>query len=134
MRIEYHPSLNTELEEVRDYYESQSFGLGGDFVGEFERQVLKIAAMPERWMIVRGDLRRSLMKRFPYVIFFRILESDVIRVTVVKHEKRHPSFGMRENRPNKKLENRPLTCLHSSTQESGISFSLVQPSPRGGSA
>jgi toxin ParE1/3/4 len=95
MRIEYHPSLHAELEEVRDYYESQSLGLGQDFVDEFERQVLKIAAMPERWMIVRRDLRRSLMKRFPYVIFFRIIEDDGIRVTVVKHEKRHPSFGLR---------------------------------------
>ena len=94
MRIEYHPSLYAELEEVRDYYESHSAGLGGDFVDEFERQVLKIAAMPERWMIVLGDLRRSLIKRFPYVIFFRIIEADVIRVTVVKHEKRHPSYGM----------------------------------------
>jgi len=95
MRIEYHPSLHAELEEVRDFYESQSLGLGQDFVNEFERQILKIAAMPERWMIVRGDLRRSLMKRFPYVIFFRIIKDDAIRVTVVKHEKRHPSFGLR---------------------------------------
>ena len=95
MSIEYHPSLYAELKEVRDYYESQSIGLGGDFVDEFERQVLKIAAMPYRWMIVRGDLRRSLMRRFPYVILFRVLQDDVIRVTVVKHEKRHPSFGMR---------------------------------------
>lgn len=93
MRIEYHPALDAELFEVRDYYESQSVGLGDDFVDEFERQILKIAAMPERWMMVSEDLRRSLMKRFPYVIFFRILKKDVIRVTVVKHEKRHPSFG-----------------------------------------
>ena len=95
MRIEYHPSLHGELEDVRDYYESQSEGLGLEFVTEFERQVLKIAKMPERWMIVRGDLRRSLMKRFPYVIFFRVVNAEIIRVTVVKHEKRHPSFGMR---------------------------------------
>ena len=95
MRIEYHPALDRELLEVRDYYELQSVGLGADFVDEFERQVLKIAAMPERWMVVRGDLRRSLMKRFPYVIYFRLPQPDVVRVTVVKHEKRHPAYGMR---------------------------------------
>ena len=95
MRIEYHPSLHLELEEVIDYYESQSLGLGREFISEFERQVLKISTMPERWMIVRGDLRRSLMKRFPYVIFFRIVNEDMIRVTVIKHQKRHPSFGIR---------------------------------------
>ncbi|MEZ0387722.1 MAG: type II toxin-antitoxin system RelE/ParE family toxin [Verrucomicrobium sp.] len=94
MRIEYHPAVAAELEEVRDYYASRSEGLGDDFVNEFERQVLRIAAMPTRWMVVRRDIRRALMKRFPYVIFFRLLDGDdCIRITVVKHEKRHPSYG-----------------------------------------
>lgn len=94
MRIEYHPSLAKELEEIRDHYESRSAGLGRDFVDEFERQVLAIAAMPTLWMVVRSDVRRALMKRFPYVIHFRIIEQDGIRVTVVKHERRHPAFGI----------------------------------------
>ena len=94
MRIDYHPAIAAELEEIRDHYESCSFGLGTDFIDEFERQVFAIAAMPTRWMVLRGDLRRSLMKRFPYVILFRIIGEDGIRVTVVKHEKRHPAFGL----------------------------------------
>lgn len=94
MRIEHHPSIAAELEEIRDFYESRSEGLGTDFVDEFERQVWRIAAMPERWMVVRRDIRRSLMKRFPYVIFFRIIGEERVRITVVKHEKRHPSYGI----------------------------------------
>lgn len=54
MRIEYHPDVGDELVEIRDFYESRSVGLGSDFVAEFERQVLRVAAMPERWMVVRG--------------------------------------------------------------------------------
>lgn len=50
--------------------------------------------MPTRWMVASGDVRRSLMKRFPYVILFRIVGDDTIRVTVVKHERRHPAFGI----------------------------------------
>ncbi|WP_353568941.1 type II toxin-antitoxin system RelE/ParE family toxin [Haloferula sargassicola] len=94
MRIEYHPAVAKELEEVRDYYNDRSPNLGENFVDEFERQVIKIAAMPERWMIVRGDLRRALMRRFPYVVLFRILEEQGIRITVVKHERRHPAYGL----------------------------------------
>lgn len=94
MRVEYHPSIVDELQEIRDYYEARSQGLGDDFVNEFEQQVLRIASMPLRWMIVRADLRRALMKRFPYVIFFRMIGEESIRVTVVKHEKRHPAFGL----------------------------------------
>jgi toxin ParE1/3/4 len=45
-------------------------------------------------MIVRNDIRRALMKRFPYQIHFRILPGEAIRITVVKHEKRHPAYGM----------------------------------------
>ena len=33
------------------------------------------------------------MTRFPSVILFRIVGEAVIRVTVVKHEKRHPAVG-----------------------------------------
>ena len=94
MRIDYHPAIADELEEVRDHYERCSPGLGSDFVDEFERQVLTIAAMPTRWMVASGDIRRSLMKRFPYVILFRIVDDNTIRVTVVKHERRHPAFGL----------------------------------------
>lgn len=67
--------------------------MGASFVDEFERQVLAIAAMPSRWMIVERDVRRVLMKRFPYVNYFRIVNDEAIRITLVKHEKRHPSYG-----------------------------------------
>ena len=94
MRIEYHPEVADELEKIRDYYENKSAGLGRDFVNEFEQQLFKISTMPSRWMCVRDDLRRALMKRFPYVVYFREVNGDTIRVTVVKHERRHPSFGL----------------------------------------
>lgn len=93
MRIEYHPAIEGEVRVICDFYESRSVGLGKDFVDAFDAQMSKIAAMPERWMIARGDTRRALMNRFPFVIGFRILPGGVIRVTVVKHERRHPSFG-----------------------------------------
>jgi plasmid stabilization system protein ParE len=94
MRIDYHPAIAVELEEIREHYEACSPGLGSDFVDEFERQILTISAMPTRWMVASGEIRRSLMKRFPYVILFRIVGTDSIRVTVVKHERLHPAFGL----------------------------------------
>jgi len=92
--IEHHPAIAEELEEIRDCYESKSAGLEMRFVDEFERLVLGVASMPTRWMIVEADIRRALMKRFPYVILFRVIADDCVRITVVKHEKRHPVFGI----------------------------------------
>ena len=93
MRVEYHPAVEGELREIQGYYEKQSPGLGGQFLDEFERQVVALAATPERWMVVVGDLRRCLMRRFPYIIYFRRIGDEAIRITVVKHQRRHPQHG-----------------------------------------
>ena len=88
--------LNELSERERDiikYYGECSQGLGAEFLNEFERQILRIASMPTRWMVVESDVQRSLMKRFPYVIYFRVLDNDTLRVTVVKHQHRHPDYG-----------------------------------------
>lgn len=93
MSIDYHPAIERELTEARNYYEDKSPGLGKAFVEEFERQILQIVAMPGRWQIVERDTRRALMKRFPYVIYYRIMAVDAIRIIVMKHERRHPKYG-----------------------------------------
>jgi len=85
MKIEYHPAIERELGEITDYYNECSPGLGDEFLNEFERQALKIAAMPYRWAAVNSDVRRALLRRFPYVIYFRAVNEDTLRITVVKH-------------------------------------------------
>jgi plasmid stabilization system protein ParE len=95
MRVEYHPAIEGELRQIIDFYNERSRGLGNQFLDEFEKQILNIASMPSRWLVVGADVRRSLMKRFPYVIYFRPLEDSVLRVTVIKHQRRHPGYGRR---------------------------------------
>lgn len=94
MRIEYHPATERELREIIKYYNECSPGLGDEFLGEFEHQVFEIAAMPNRWVAVENGIRRSLMSRFPYVIYFRVAGDDLVRITVVKHQRRHPKHGL----------------------------------------
>jgi toxin ParE1/3/4 len=93
MIVEYHPAVQRELEKIRDYYEERVPGLGREFVDEFERLVLRVAATPGRWMVISGDTRRAMMSRFPYVFYFRQPRTDRVRVTVVKHQRRHPAYG-----------------------------------------
>jgi len=95
MKIEYHPAIERELREIINYYDECSAGLGKEFLNEFEHQVIKIAANPYQWVEVKGSVRRSLMRRFPYVIYFRVVREDILRVTVVKHQRRHPKRGVR---------------------------------------
>ena len=94
MIVEYHPAVEDELKEARDFYDERLPGLGTRFVEEFENQVFRIAASPKRWAVVQGDTRRALMTRFPYVIYFRHSAVNTVRITVVKHQRRHPGYGL----------------------------------------
>jgi len=94
MQIEYHPKLEDELLEIINYYNRCSLGLGEEFLDEFESQVMKISDNPYQWLELQGAIRRSLMSRFPYVIYFRIVNENTLRITVVKHQRRHPKVGL----------------------------------------
>jgi toxin ParE1/3/4 len=93
MTVEYHSAIQRELEEIRDWYNNRVPGLGTQFIDEFDRHALKIAASPRRWMVIQGEIRRAIMPRFPYIIYFRQIGTNHVRITVVKHQRRHPSFG-----------------------------------------
>jgi toxin ParE1/3/4 len=68
--------------------------LGDEFVEEFERQILRVASSAKQWSVIQQGIRRALLRRFPYVIYYKYVEADRIRITVVKHQRRHPSYGI----------------------------------------
>jgi plasmid stabilization system protein ParE len=93
MRVEYHPAVEKELREIINCYNRCSAGLGSDFLNEFERQVLNIASNPFLWTEIERGVRRALLRRFPYTVYFRVVEIDLLRIIVVKHQRRHPILG-----------------------------------------
>ena len=87
----YHPDAEAELLEAVRFYEGKAPGLGDRFLREFEETIAAIEGAPDRWRIVEGDLRRHLMRSFPYGIYYRV-EGDELRILVVKHHSRHPDY------------------------------------------
>jgi len=95
MRVEYHPAVERDLRETIQYYNGCSAGLGSEFLNEFERQVLNIASNPLQWVEIEDGVRRALLRRFPYTVYFRVVSMDLLRITVVKHQRRHPRLGLK---------------------------------------
>ena len=75
--------------EIEDWYEEQRPGLGHEFREMADALIARIAdnplAYPERY---RGA-RRALLRRFPYVLWYRALEEFVIVLACV-HGRRGP--------------------------------------------
>jgi len=85
------PEAEEEMYEAARYYESQAQGLGIDYLSEVERAVVSITEFPETWPKFDGELRRRLVRRFPFGILYYI-ESEEIVIAAVAHLKRRPGY------------------------------------------
>lgn len=92
MLVTYHPAAEAEVLEAIRYYEGKVPGLGGRFLEDFDEAISSIRQAPHRWPVVEGDLRRHLLRRFPFGIYYRT-EVDELRILIVKHHARHPDYG-----------------------------------------
>ncbi len=93
MKIEYHKSIKTELQQIMGYYDKLYDGFGNEFLSEFEQNIFYISSNPKMYMKIKNNMRKALLKRFPYVIYFK-QKKEIIRVLVLKHQRRHPSYGL----------------------------------------
>mgnify|MGYP001767603289 CR=1 FL=1 len=89
MKVEFLSVAQLELADAAVYYESVSKGLGVDFVSEVKNAVKAIDAHPEAWAVLQGDIRRILLRRFPYALLYKARQGRII-VYAVMHLSRNP--------------------------------------------
>ena len=70
-----------------DWYEAKRPGLGREFVAEVDAACTRATAAPGVFPVVYRGLRRLVLRRFPYVIYFREVE-DAVEVFAVLHGRR----------------------------------------------
>ena len=68
--------------ETGQWYEDRRQGLGEEFGAEVEDAIARIAATPFVFPRVHGETRRAICRRFPYAIYFRILDDDIVVLAV----------------------------------------------------
>jgi plasmid stabilization system protein ParE len=87
--LAFRPEVRDELNEAYHWYESQQPGLGDEFLHCVDEILNRIGLMPESYAVVYRDVRRAVVKRFPYAVYYRIVSSRVI-VTAIFHGRRDP--------------------------------------------
>lgn len=90
-RLSFHRLAERELNDAALYYESESPGLGAIFLDEIERIMEAIAKDPSAGIKVRGQVRRRILRRFPYGILYSA-KADGIRILAIMHLKRRPMY------------------------------------------
>ena len=78
-----------------EYYEQVSTPeLADEFYRELRHFIVAAAEKPESFAIRERDIRRVNLRRFLYHFLFRIV-NDTVRILVVRHHSRRPSFARR---------------------------------------
>jgi plasmid stabilization system protein ParE len=90
-RFVFRPAAVAELREARDWYEAQRVGLGFDLGEVIDGTLQRIAANPDAFPEVMPGVRRAVIARFPYGIFYRGL-GEGIEVLAVFHHRRDPAI------------------------------------------
>lgn len=80
-----------ELEESIWFYELEQSGLGQRFKTEVRQAIKRIQQYPYACPIERGSIRKCLVHRFPYTIFYSI-EQEIIIVLAIAHQHRKPDY------------------------------------------
>jgi plasmid stabilization system protein ParE len=83
------PSAEDDLAQARAWYESRRPGLGGEFLATVAAHLDRIAEGPREYPVVYRGLRRAVVRRFPYLIYF-VLRSGRVTVVACLHGRRHP--------------------------------------------
>jgi plasmid stabilization system protein ParE len=72
------PEATADIEEACRWYEARRQGLGDGFLDVVGEALEFIGTHRESAPIVHHDIRRQLLMRFPYGIFYRVIDGEVV--------------------------------------------------------
>jgi plasmid stabilization system protein ParE len=93
MEIRFLDVAQHELDDTVEYYNSESPGLGDQFLLEVLSSVQRIKQFPEAWQPFTQNSRRCKTRRFPYGLTYQILESEIL-VVALAHLHRKPDYWL----------------------------------------
>ena len=89
-RLVVRPEAERDFAEAFDWYETQKPGLGTEFINAVEDAISTIQISPLAFAVVHRNLRRILLRKFPYCIYF-VFADPMVSIVACFHAKRAPS-------------------------------------------
>ena len=94
MKVELDSKVYTDLLEIMEYYDFEAgTGVAADFYAEFRLYARAAGERPNSFSR-SGELRRVNLRKFPHHFLFQIVDDKTLRVLLVKHNRRHPAYGL----------------------------------------
>jgi plasmid stabilization system protein ParE len=91
MPVKYHEAAEHELLHAVGYLELRAKGLGRRFFADVRRAEEPMARFPEAAPEIRPGIRRRMLQKFPYSLFYTIESGDLL-ILAVAHHRRRPGY------------------------------------------
>lgn len=88
-RLVVSPQSDLDIQAATVWYEDQRSGLGVQFLHELDLVFRRIEDNPWQFPRLEGEIRRALLRHFPYGVYF-IEETEATQVLAVLHLHREP--------------------------------------------
>ena len=99
MDIIYHEQIKKDLRAALSYYDAEGgCCLGDQFFEDVEATAARVIGNPHGFHFAADGLRRAALDAFPYHFLYEESETGICFL-VLRHDKRHPGFGLRRRRP-----------------------------------
>lgn len=82
-------AARAEMIDAQDWYEREAAGVGLHFREAMDALAQRLSTNPQQFPVVFKNLRRALLRRFPYALFFAVA-GDNIFVIACFHASRDP--------------------------------------------
>ncbi len=89
--LRFLPVVEEDVISGYDWFEGKATGLGEDFLRIFYVNINEISLNPMLYPVVYKGFRRRLIRRFPYAIYYKVKDNEVI-VFGLFHCARDPYF------------------------------------------
>ena len=91
MIFRFTPEAEAELTEARQWYAHQRQDLDLEFMQCIDDALRRVVGNPYLFPIIYRNLRRAVVRRFPFAVFFEIGLNE-IQVVAVFHSRRDPEI------------------------------------------
>ena len=88
--VRFRSEAASDVALAKEWYDGQRPGLGDEFFEALERLMDLISDVPEAFPEIDVGLRRALLGRFPFAVYYR-LDADLVDVIACLHTRRSPS-------------------------------------------
>ncbi len=97
--VHFHRLASQEYLQALRWYASRSPRAAQHFRDAINQALQRIAAAPQSGPVYRGPYRWMGTRRFPYIIYYRIVSSTEVLIIAVAHRRRRPGYWMRRSPP-----------------------------------